>query len=177
MNNQYIKIGTKEVLSVQTNNIFCIIDKDSLMIVNPLIENKKDKVLISINNSTDTFQDIIDITNCLKTEYHDSFFVVFDDIQEKHLELIQTDEKYKHVIPINNIIGKNLKEFILKNQDKQFVIHCSAGISRSAGVGLAIECLLNFNGDKYSFQTGFSKIKEHRRYAPNYFVFDTILES
>jgi len=50
--------------------------------------------------------------------------------------------------PISWEQGKELKEFILKNSNKSFLIHCTAGISRSAGVALAIECLIEYEGVK-----------------------------
>lgn len=52
-----------------------------------------------------------------------------------------------YVAYISNIIV----DFIVKNLDKQFVINCAAGISRSAAVGMAILCIKHFNGNVYNF--------------------------
>lgn len=74
-------------------------------------------------------------------------------------------------------VARKIKEFILVNKDNKFVIHCKAGISRSAAVGCAIECLIDYDGCIYSYKTGHSSIKEFWRYHPNPIVFDEIMKS
>lgn len=73
--------------------------------------------------------------------------------------------------------AKDLAEFIVTNKDKKFVIHCDAGQSRSAGVALAVECIIKYNGDKYLFSTAKETpfVGRSPRYSPNYFVYDKII--
>lgn len=71
--------------------------------------------------------------------------------------------------------GKEIRDFIIKNKDKKFLIHCAAGVSRSAGVGCAVECLVNYNGISYDYKIGHSDIKNHKRYSPNWTVYDRII--
>ena len=82
--------------------------------------------------------------------------------------------------PISDEQGLQLQQFILANLDSRFLIHCRAGVSRSAGIGKAIECIKFFGiGDeaKYNYQTSFnSEIDAHSRYHPNLKVFDTIVK-
>jgi len=72
--------------------------------------------------------------------------------------------------------GKVIKDFIEKNKDKRFLVHCAAGQSRSAGVACAVECIVNFNGDDYAYKTGSSDVKGHERYSPNPAVYDAIIK-
>jgi len=85
------------------------------------------------------------------------------------------EESIGHYIPIDEKTSKIIKDFILDNKDKKFIIHCEAGVSRSAGVGMAIECLVEHNGEKYHYQTSYSNVKSHPRYFPNLKVYDMIL--
>lgn len=78
---------------------------------------------------------------------------------------------------ISEDIANRIKNFILQNKDKKFLIHCDAGMSRSAGVGLAVECLIKHNGDKYQASLEPSEIYQYRRYSPNLTVRDKILEA
>ncbi len=77
--------------------------------------------------------------------------------------------------------GLEIVEFIIKNKDKQFFIHCSAGISRSAGTGKAVEALKLFSESDnifYDYATCYSSgIDAHYRYSPNGKVFRTIIEA
>jgi predicted protein tyrosine phosphatase len=79
--------------------------------------------------------------------------------------------------PITAEQGKEIYNFIEKNKDCKFLVHCAAGQSRSAGVACAVECIVNFYGNVYEYQTGYSAVKSHPRYSPNYTVFDTIVKS
>ncbi len=67
-----------------------------------------------------------------------------------------------------------LVHFILDNRDRTFMIHCDAGQSRSAGVALAIECILNHAGNQFAFALSPS-FTDHERYSPNRRVFDKIM--
>jgi len=93
------------------------------------------------------------------------------------LDFWDTEESAGTYSTISSEQAKDLKAFILKNKKNSFVIHCEAGISRSAGAGLAIECLCNYDGNKFYHSTGASDIRDHHRYYPNLVVYDKILEA
>lgn len=71
--------------------------------------------------------------------------------------------------------GKTIKDFI--NENEVFLVHCEAGISRSAGVAKAIECLKGFSGDTYLYSTTNSQdsIRNHVRYYPNNIVYNAVI--
>lgn len=97
----------------------------------------------------------------------------FDDVLQVQFWDIEKDcDEYKCISPDT---GKIIRDFIIKNKNKRFLIHCAAGISRSAGVGLAVECLIQNNGNKYEKAISGSKITEHARYHPNLKVYDIII--
>lgn len=96
------------------------------------------------------------------------------------LKFWDIEDQIGNYLPITDKQGKQLQQFILANLDSRFLIHCRAGVSRSAGVGKAIECIKYFGiGEdaKYNYQTNFtSEIDAHSRYHPNKKVFDTIVK-
>ena len=73
--------------------------------------------------------------------------------------------------------GAEIRQFIEEHKNLRFLVHCAAGVSRSAGVGMAIECICNYNGNVYEYHTSHSDIKSHNRYSPNYTVFDIIMNN
>jgi len=77
---------------------------------------------------------------------------------------------------ITSTQGKIIRDFIQKNKDSRFLVHCMAGISRSAGVACAIECIVNYNGNDFLYKTGSSDVKNYKRYSPNYTVYDAIIK-
>jgi len=99
----------------------------------------------------------------------DTFLVVkFWDIDE------ETDHPiYK---PIDEETAKKVAEFIWKNRDKKFLINCEGGVSRSAGVGCAVECILRDRGSKYEFCLNGCPIVGNPRFKPNWYVFDKVIE-
>jgi predicted protein tyrosine phosphatase len=97
--------------------------------------------------------------------YHESLSLRFWDVEEPI-------GKY---VPLTDDQAKLIRKVIERNKDKQFFIHCMAGQSRSAGVACAVECIKHFNGDVYAYKTGYSAVKEHPRYSPNWTVFDKIM--
>ncbi len=67
-----------------------------------------------------------------------------------------------------------LAEFIEDNRQRTFMIHCDAGQSRSAGVAMAVECILNNDGNTFAFALSPS-FTDDDRYSPNRKVFDKIM--
>lgn len=73
--------------------------------------------------------------------------------------------------------ARKIAKFIWKHRKKKFLINCEAGVSRSAGVGLAIECIVRDRGNKKEFNlNGCSGIIGNQRFKPNWKVFDQIVE-
>lgn len=125
------------------------------------LENKEDMVLIAIHNPPDA-------------EHPDSKIQGFHDVIQ--MKFWDTEEGWHDSYPpISEEQGKEIREFIEKHKDKQFLIHCSAGMSRSAGVGRAVECIVNYDGNIYNYKIGDSDIMKNPRYTPNKTVFDRIL--
>lgn len=166
------KLNKSEVFSVQTNEIKAILGrkeiesyaKDNFSKLNL----DKNTVIISI---TDPKSKLID-EDILKN-FKDSLSIQFYDITEDMI--YNTNENWKFV-PINNKEAKIILDFILKHKNDNFLIHCEKGQSRSADVGLAIECILKFNGNKKEFALEQSIILNHHRYEPNMLVYNKILE-
>ncbi len=72
--------------------------------------------------------------------------------------------------------ANSLVDFIIMNTGRTYAIHCDAGQSRSAGVALAIECIIKHNGDRY--QAGLApSYTDHERYSPNRKVHDIIMDA
>lgn len=117
------------------------------------ISNKleTDCVVISINDTgfTTNFKENIRIRDILS--------LTFDDIT------LDIDG----CTLFNKSISKEIKSFIdsYKQTVTQFIIHCTAGISRSAAVGFVISKYLN-GDDTYLFETG--------RYIPNKLIYETM---
>jgi predicted protein tyrosine phosphatase len=157
--------------TISTATIEAIISRNEII---DLIEtNKLDKenlVLVSISEPhQDGYEDEA-LTDMQVQGFKDSIRVKFWDIEEDF-------GKYKI---ISDEVAKQLQGFIINHKDDQFIVHCKAGQSRSAGVGKAIECIKYFGtGDtaKYNYQTSFnSEIDKHPRYSPNLTVFDKIVK-
>ena len=157
------------LLSINTDIIEAIVSKEEMRLVAEHENyNSEDFVLISIQSPDDEddlsihhkrFKDVLSIR----------FFDVEDDLGVKSGGF--------DVIPINDKDAKILADFIYKNKNEKFFIHCSAGQSRSAGTGLAIDAIVKHNGSKYNASQDYSEIKNHFRYGPNYVVYDKILEN
>ena len=99
----------------------------------------------------------------------------FDDVLE--LNFWDIEEAIGNYDPITNEQGKIIRDFILRNKDKRFLVHCHAGMSRSSGVACAVECLVNYNGCVYTFKTSHSEVSNHPRYFVNWTVFDKVMDN
>jgi predicted protein tyrosine phosphatase len=130
-------------------------------------EDRKKLVLISITEpeASAPYMSVDDPTSTIG--FHDVLEIKFWDVEYKI-------GKYE---PLTWEQGKIIRDFIVKNKDKKFLIHCRAGVSRSAGVGCAVECLVNHDGDVYNYYLSKSDIKNMPRYDPNLTVFDRIVKA
>ena len=97
----------------------------------------------------------------------------FDDVLEQMFW--DVEEGPGRQKPISDEQASELKNFIENNKGKRFMVHCHAGMSRSAGIACAVECIVNYDGDVYNFKTGHSDVKAFKRYYPNWTVFDKIM--
>jgi predicted protein tyrosine phosphatase len=127
------------------------------------LKDRENIVLISISEPDNS--EYVSDNKVTVVGFHDVLEIKFWDVEE-------AVGKYT---PLTDKQGVKIRNFIKKNKDKKFLIHCKAGQSRSAGVGLAVECLVNFNGSRYDYRTGKTDIFDYVRYSPNLTVFDKII--
>lgn len=86
-------------------------------------------------------------------------FLSFDDVED--------DDKF--YTPISDIDALNIKDFIEENKDVEtLVVHCDAGVSRSAAVAAAVGKYL-FNDDMFIFG--------RPRFCPNRTVYRKVLKA
>jgi predicted protein tyrosine phosphatase len=153
--------------TVHTDKIEAIVGKDEMEIAafHNGRYNPEEFTLISIQNPEDTI-DLKPMLEKFKRHLH----IRFSDVTKP---LIQDGKTY---LPIDNGQAKQIVEFILQNKEEKFFIHCEAGVSRSAGVGIAIECILNHNGNTEHFNLDDNAVSNHWRYTPNTLVRDLLIE-
>jgi predicted protein tyrosine phosphatase len=112
---------------------------DNIMMKNNITnENVKDKLdvaFISINNTEDT-KEIPYFNDCNS----DNVLVLYFDDVEEDIEIpIIGENKIQKVKAFTIEQARILFNFIVKNTEKKsFIIHCTAGISRSGAVGTFI---------------------------------------
>jgi len=156
----------KKINTVSTNLIKGIISLNEFKYIKDTI-NKENLVLISISEPKQNGYEDETLSDTDVKDFKDSIRVKFWDVEE------DIDE-YK---VISDSVAKELHDFIIKNKNNKFLIHCKAGQSRSAGVGMAVECLINHDGDKYQYILKGSDITKNPRYSPNFTVYDKIVNS
>jgi predicted protein tyrosine phosphatase len=145
--------------TVKTKNIECIIGQEEFECIEDF--DRENLVLISITNPNENF-----IDSTFTSGYKNKLEVQFVDIRKYH-------EDTNHLI-ITDEMAKTIKDFIIDNKNEKFVIHCTAGISRSAAVGCAIEYFCDNNQNIEDFWKITSEVKKHWRYSPNIIVFNKI---
>ena len=161
-----IRLNNQKVFSIQTELVRAIIGREELM-------NLADNNFDGINKDENTV--LISIYDPDRNELPEHTLSKFSSYLS--IGFWDMEEEIGRYKPISEENAKKIKEFILENKDKNFIINCEAGISRSAGVGLAVFMLIEFDGDKYAFATSYNPIKDHIRYSPNYKVFDMIVDN
>lgn len=119
----------------------------------------KDTVLISITDPNREY-----LKSNIQEKFKEVLNIQFWDIEENNGK--------QQVISLDN--AKIIKNFIIKNKNNNFMIHCEVGISRSSSVGLFILFVCEYNCDSTNFDLNNNEIINHRRYSPNYFVYHTI---
>jgi len=162
------RLNNNKIFSIHNDLIKAIISREEVKKYSENnfkdLEIDKNTVLISI-----TDPNTLILSEQILKNFKDKLNIQFWDVEEN-------SEIGKYEI-ISKEKANIIKEFILKNKKNNFVIHCEAGISRSAGVGLAVECLIKFNGNKDKYLKEYkSDILEHHRYYPNQTVFKLIVD-
>lgn len=95
-------------------------------------------------------------TPFFKTQFEDKLELKFHDIEEesKGFQLFSVEEALE------------ILDFAIEHKNSRFVIHCEAGISRSAAVAVCLENI-------FGLEVGEVSIAETIRFRPNLFMLDT----
>lgn len=119
-----------------------------------------DAAFISICNTAEgsEFLFVDEITHYFSTETPEIINLDFEDITEP--EIIYRGRVNKG---ISQEQADKLCEFIERNQDKDFYIHCEAGLSRSQGV---VRYILDVYGEEHEFET----LRNNPCRTPNLYV-------
>jgi len=164
----------------ETNNINW--DNSDLNVLKPYLKNDLFEGIVSKKEYLALYDaDVIEKNGCAliciddpgTANHSDSKVQGFDDVIQ--IKFWDVEDPIAQYIPLSDEDGKVLREFIEKNKNKRFMIHCVAGISRSAGCACAVECITQHDGDVYSYKTSHSDVTAFERYHPNWVVFDKIM--
>lgn len=154
---------------ISTSKIICIVGQEELetYLEKNYIIKSDNFVAISVHEPDNEGMD----ETLLKNSFNDYLKIAFWDIRQNLKETCNGERYYG----ITEEQGEEIFNFIIKNLDKQFVIHCKAGISRSAGIGVALEYIYNTtNQKKYDIEN--NGITQFWRYKPNLFVTEKIIK-
>ena len=160
----------QEIETISTKTIEAIISREEIQCaIAQNVLDKENLVLISISEPGEHYKYSI-LSKEEVQGFKDVLQIEFWDIEEDFGDYkIITDEQAKI---IQNFILVNLQ----KDSETRFIVHCKAGKSRSAAVGLAIDYITR---DKYlqpKFEHFTSDILKHARYTPNMTVFLKIIK-
>lgn len=161
----------QEIETISTPTIEAIISREEMQCaIHQGVLDKENLVIISISEPIQEGYSDERLSDEEVQGFKDSLRIKFWDIEEDFCD-------YKI---ISDEVALEIQNFILKNLESRFIVHCRAGVSRSAAVGRAIECIKFFGiGEeaKYNYKTSFdSEISAHSRYSPNLTVFDAIVK-
>jgi len=161
--------------SSKENIIFPIYQEFGEFEKKKITKSKAKKYLSSLNRYLNKHNEHFDVNSVLiENTYQNKFY---DVLTIDFWDVTEDLEFYK---PISNEKAKEIAKFIYKQKENlltkklKFVINCSAGISRSAAIGMAIHCCLDFEGDIDKFEKENCEIYSHKRYKPNEFVFKKV---
>ena len=178
-NNDIRTILTKNLEEIKKNEKKTIIITNKWGKIEKLHLNKNEIIdmLNKYEEKETKFENLDDINNfpldySLLKKVRDFITVDFWDIEKDFLNYKVIDEQRAQKIAFfinkyRNKIGKELK----------VLIHCSAGISRSAGTAMAVKCIVCHDGDKYDFSLFPCQITSFKRYHPNLTVFSKIVDA
>lgn len=167
-------INNRDYVTAKTKHIEFIFSKDELLTLTALTKKDilKNYNVISITEPTENV-----FNDKLLSLYNNSLKLVFSDIRRDIDKLISetnnVNDKNQLIelkkTEITNEQIEQIKNFILDNKDKKFIVHCSAGISRSSAIGMYIEEILN--NDENERKINQDLILNHWRYSPNKIVY------
>lgn len=145
--------------TISNDNILCVIGKEEFFHFYETLP--KSCVVISI---ADPYTNNLDrsVPNCLLSTFNDYIKFYFHDLEKPFADL-KTFSREEAII---------LSNFIKKNKDKQFIIHCEAGMSRSGAIAKSILLWLH----NCTNINEITIIDTHFRYYPNKLVLKLLLE-
>lgn len=154
--------------TAQTKHIEAIVSREEMELAafHDGRYNPEDFVLISIQNPEDTTD-----FSAMQAEFKKHIHTRFNDVAEPEYNF-----DGKLLLPVEDSQLEEILDFILENRGERFFIHCEGGVSRSAGVGIALECILEYDGDRNSLSPKNNPIDAHWRYSPNRLVRDRLIE-
>lgn len=106
------------------------------------VENIKNVAFISVLNSPSNNwfgEDQYYMNSIFEKEHNNVLILTFDDVENSINGNISFDEK----------MANKLIEFIDQNKNRDFIIHCAAGISRSGAIGTFIKDYLELNSEEF----------------------------
>lgn len=81
-----------------------------------------------------------------KADHENAISLVFDDLTDKDTEVL---ENYPGSRLISKEDAEKIVEFVERNKDRRFLVHCTAGVSRSGAVGEYIRRVINLDWGKF----------------------------
>lgn len=159
--------------SIQTKNIELIIGQDEFTTLS-LLTKKEDLKKYNCISIYEPFESILPIE--LYENFNAHLILEFSDIRrdfrkmykENKISLDTYDSLEKDEIKNSHL--DILRDFILNNKDKKFIINCYAGISRSAAIGYILEDILNKDINEKEIEQ--NKILSYWRYSPNKMIIE-----
>lgn len=164
--------------SIQTKNIELIIGQDEFTTLS-LLTKKEDLKKYNCISIYEPFESILPIE--LYENFNAHLILEFSDIRrdfrkmykENKISLETYDSLEKDEIKNSHL--DILRDFILNNKDKKFIINCYAGISRSAAIGYILEDILNKDINEKEIEQ--NKILSYWRYSPNKMIIEKFTKS
>ena len=99
-----------------------------------------------------------------KMDHENVLTLTFDDITDKDTDVLT---QYKGSRLFDTTDAKKIISFVEKNKDRKFLIHCTAGISRSGAVGTFIQRVLGIGYKKF--------LKDNPNISPNAYVLSVLM--
>lgn len=116
----------KKIFAISKPEFNTLMDKNNMS--DKTVEEKTDVALISINDSFGQWS-----VSWFDLDHPNVLRLWFDDVENDTDKFSPTNQEKVSAFTVEQ--AKQVKDFIKKNKDKKtFIVHCSAGISRSGAV-------------------------------------------